>query len=192
MSALAAVLASVSATFDEIGATWALVGGLAVSCHVDPRFTRDVDVAVAVDDDAGAEAIVHAFVTRGYVLRAALEQRAVGRLATVRLVAPGPGAEIFVDLLLASSGIETEICARAMQTEALPGVLVPVARRADLIAMKVLSKSATRLQDTLDLRALLDGATDDDAADARAALRMITDRGFNRQRDLDAVLSSCL
>ena len=30
-------------------------GGLAVSCYVDPRFTRDVDIVV--DDDADAEAL---------------------------------------------------------------------------------------------------------------------------------------
>jgi len=33
----------------------ALVGGLAVSARTEPRFTRDLDVAVAVPDDAGAE-----------------------------------------------------------------------------------------------------------------------------------------
>jgi hypothetical protein len=35
---------------------FALVGGLAVSVHVEPRFTRDIDLAVAVAGDAKAEA----------------------------------------------------------------------------------------------------------------------------------------
>ncbi len=34
-----------------IGASWALVGGLAVSARAEPRTTRDIDVAVAVGDD---------------------------------------------------------------------------------------------------------------------------------------------
>ena len=37
------------------GASFALVGGLAVSVRAEPRLTRDADVAVSVDDDEEAE-----------------------------------------------------------------------------------------------------------------------------------------
>ena len=37
-----------------------LVGGLAVSARCEPRFTRDIDIAVALADDAQAEKLVRA------------------------------------------------------------------------------------------------------------------------------------
>jgi len=44
------------------GAHGCLVGGLAVSVRCDPRFTLDADVAVAVVNDAEAEACVRLLV----------------------------------------------------------------------------------------------------------------------------------
>lgn len=97
-----------------LGARFALVGGLAVSVRAEPRFTRDVDLVVAVSTDREAEAIVRALLGRGYRVLAQVEQEAVRRLATVRLQPPGPDRiGLVVDLLFASSGIEIEIVARA-------------------------------------------------------------------------------
>lgn len=45
---------------DRVGVRWALIGGLAVSVRAEPRFTRDVDVAVAIDSDVEAEAVAPA------------------------------------------------------------------------------------------------------------------------------------
>src|SRR5438876_4613178 len=39
----------------ESGAAYALVGGLAVSARTEPRFTKDLDLAVAAPTDAEAE-----------------------------------------------------------------------------------------------------------------------------------------
>lgn len=36
---------------------WALIGGWAAGLRAEPRFTRDVDLAIAVSDDAAAEAM---------------------------------------------------------------------------------------------------------------------------------------
>jgi hypothetical protein len=47
------------------GAAAALVGGIAVSIRTEPRFTRDVDLAVAVENDIEAEAVVAAVSERG-------------------------------------------------------------------------------------------------------------------------------
>ena len=41
------------------GVSGCLVGGLAVSVRCDPRFTRDVDLAIALQNDTQAEALVH-------------------------------------------------------------------------------------------------------------------------------------
>ena len=46
-------------------------------------------MAVVVTDDADAERLVHALSSAGYRVTTAIEQEAVGRLATVRLVGEG-------------------------------------------------------------------------------------------------------
>lgn len=48
---------------------------------------------------------------------------------------------MIVDLLFASSGIENEVVASADLLEVLPGLTVPVATTAHLIALKVLAYS---------------------------------------------------
>lgn len=114
MTRLLAALQGIAEILDELGQPWALIGGLAVSARVEPRFTRDIDVAVAVTDDAQAEQLVRKLSSRGFTILALLEQEAVRRLATVRLVPPGESAAgIVVDLLFASSGIEPELAAEA-------------------------------------------------------------------------------
>lgn len=150
MSRLAAVLSRLTADLAALRQPCALVGGLAVSARSEPRFTRDVDVAVAVSDDATAERLVHALAGRGYSVLASLEQEDVGRLATVRLGAP-PEDGVVVDLLFASSGIEPEIVAAAEALEVLPGVTVPVARAGHLVAQKVLAENPHRPQDRADI-----------------------------------------
>ncbi len=170
---------------ERLGLPWALVGGLAVSARAEPRTTRDVDIAIAVADDAGAERAVLALRQQGY--RDAgemLEHAATGRLATMRMVAPYPPEEAtVVDLMFASTGIEPEIVGGASAIEVLPGVTVNVASLPHLLAMKVL---AGRLQDTVDFVSLLRRASATDLVAARAALSLMTERGTNRQKDLDA------
>lgn len=137
MNAVARALAHAAGALDDAGVSWALIGGLAVSCHVDPRFTRDIDIAVAVADDEYAELLVQRLVADGYRAYTAVEQGAVGRLATVRLATTTRGEDdVVVDLMFASSGIEFAICRDAVRLQALPGVSVPVATRGHLIATK--------------------------------------------------------
>lgn len=187
MSRLEAVLRQAGALLDELGFRWALVGGLAVSARTEPRFTRDVDLAVALSDDDQAEDLVRQFRARGYELVAAVEQEAVGRFATARLLPEG-GADTgaVVDLLFASSGIESEIASEAEPLEILSGLTVPVAQTGHLLALKLLSRDdESRPQDTVDLRALLADASEADRALARRALLLVTQRGFHRNRDLE-------
>lgn len=187
MSRLAAVLSRLTADLAALRQPCALVGGLAVSARSEPRFTRDVDVAVAVPDDATAERLVHELAGRGYSVLASLEQEDVGRLATVRLGAP-PDEGIVVDLLFASSGIEPEIVAAAEALEVLPGVTVPVARTGHLVAQKVLAENPGRPQDRADILALLREASPEERMRARDAVELIGQRGFARGRDLPALL----
>ena len=66
MTAVHAVLRRVAAELSRTGCPFALVGGLAVSARTEPRFTRDVDLAVAVASDTEAEALIHRLRTAGY------------------------------------------------------------------------------------------------------------------------------
>ena len=108
-------------------------------CQSGTTFHRDVDIAVAAASDDAAESLVRRLLTRQYRLLASVEQDAVGRLATVRLgTTADPAANVVVDLLFASYGIEPEIAEGAEQIEILPGLVAPIARTAHLIAMKLL------------------------------------------------------
>jgi hypothetical protein len=88
VTALAEALRQAANLLTEHQRSWALVGALAVSARTEPRFTRDIDIAVAVADDRDAEALVRDFQANGYVPFSILEQEAVGRLATTRLTGP--------------------------------------------------------------------------------------------------------
>ncbi len=168
---------------------FALVGGLAVSARAEPRFTRDVDIAVAVADDPAAEAVVRSMLGTGYQLVASIEQDAVGRLASVRLVAHSEEGGAVVDLLFASSGVEPELVAAGEPLEILPGPIVPVARAGHLLALKLLARDDdTRPQDAGDIRALRAASDGRDLALAREAVDLISRRGFHRDRDLRAAL----
>lgn len=182
------------AELGALPAEWALVGGFAVSARSEPRFTRDVDVCVVVADDSGAERVVAALTAHGYRLHALVEQEAVGRLATVRMSArDNVGAGVVVDLLFASSGIEVEIVAAAESLEILPGLVVPVARAGHLVALKLLARDdESRPQDAADLVALRAVLTAQDRADADAAVRLVVDRGYHRDRDLVELLTEYL
>lgn len=187
MNLLEAALRDVAAALRTSGHDFALVGGLAVSARTEPRFTRDVDVAVAVADDPAAEALIFSLCDRGYRVAATVEQDATGRLATVRLILPGREVdEIVTDLLFASSGIEPELTEAATSVEVLPGLEVPVAPIGHLIALKVLAAAPNRPQDEGDLAALLRVATSSDIAQARTAVALIDERGFARGKDLIA------
>lgn len=164
---------------------FAVVGGLAVSARARPRFTQDIDLAVAVDSDTAAEILVRDLMRLGYRVLAQVEQTKTGRLSTVRLQrADLPDAPV-IDLLFASCGIEPEIVAAAEPLPLFRNVSAPVARIEHLLAMKMLSRDAhTRQQDDLDLAALLPVASPHELQAVEAALRLITERGFHRGRRL--------
>ncbi|WP_437638376.1 nucleotidyl transferase AbiEii/AbiGii toxin family protein [Sorangium sp. So ce854] len=190
MSALQGALGRVVADLEGLDRRIALVGGLAVSVRAEPRFTRDVDLAVLVTGDDDAEALSRELQARGYQVLAVVEQTAQGRLATVRLQTPSrPPRGVVIDLLFASSGVETEIVEAAELIEVFPDVTVPVVQTGHLLALKVLAREDRRRpQDLVDIRPLLPIARDTDIAMARSAVERIEQRGFARGRDLRRLL----
>jgi hypothetical protein len=171
--------------FAALHVRWALIGGLAVSARAEPRTTRDIDVAVAVGDDPAAEQVVLGLRQLGYADSGqALEHDVTGRLATMRMVAPaGPEADVVVDLMFASSGVEAEVVDAASPVELLPGLTVFVASTGHLLALKTL---AGRLQDAADFVALFRTASAADLDQARHALALMTERRTHRAKDLAA------
>lgn len=179
------MLGSAAADLDAVGAQWALIGGLAVGYRTAPRFTKDVDFVVAVASDAEAEGVVHRLRSRGYHPSQVLEQDYLGRMSTVRLVSTRGRSDVIVDLLFASSGIESEVVASADRIEVLPRVRIPVATTGHLIAMKAL---AGRGQDRVDLGNLIQVASVADLEQAREAASLIQRRGYSRDKDVVANL----
>lgn len=192
MSALQAALRDALMILEEVAgpAVCCLVGGLAVSARSEPRFTRDVDLAVAVDDDAGAEEIVHAFSARGWAIAAVVEHDHAARMSTARLQRPTPrgDAAVLVDLLFASSGIEREIVRSAQPIEILPDLSVRTATVGHLLVMKLLAVDKHRRQDAMDIGRLLVAATAADLDEARRGAELVLSRGFGRGRDLAKML----
>lgn len=180
------VLARMAGELDRDGQRWALLGGLAVSALVEPRFTRDIDLAIGVAGDSEAESLVHRLQAKGYRIAMVLDQSAAKRLATVRVIPPDePPEGVVVDLLFASSGLEIEICRDAIWIEVFEGLVVPVCPPEYLLALKLLARDDIRRpQDLVDIRSLLGHLDFDGQARARQLLELITARGFNRGRDL--------
>lgn len=161
------------------GIEFSLVGGLAVSLRARIRFTRDIDLAVALGSDADVERLVRDLQAAGYRVKALVEQDAVSRIATVRLIAP---AGVVVDLLVASSGIEAELVMRAGIVPWNESLSLRVARNEELLALKVLSMSAERPQDRADALAIRVVGVDEETV--LDNLRLIEARGFHRNQDL--------
>jgi hypothetical protein len=179
----------IASELTRLGTSFAVVGGFGVSLRAEVRFTRDVDVAVRIRDDQEVERLVAELRTSGYEIIALVEHDDAKRLATVRLRDP---SGVTVDLLTASSGIEAEIVARATPIT-IEGIgPVPVAQAEELLAMKVLSMDARRLQDRIDAVRLLEVNPDLDLERVRDDLRLIEIRGYGRRQDLKAKLDQVL
>lgn len=181
-------LAGVAGHLGRLGTRFALVGGIATSIRGEVRFTRDIDIAIAVADDSELDALVLELRDVGYDVVALAEQNDVGRTATVGLMSP---EELLVNLLAATCGIEAEIVDRAGAVE-FGGERIPVASVEELMAMKILSMTDRRLQDRIDAGNLMAMNPAMDMARVRASLELITERGYAREQDLLAKLDDFL
>jgi Nucleotidyl transferase AbiEii toxin, Type IV TA system len=175
---------------DRAEKRFALVGGLAVSVRAEVRFTRDVDLAVTVEDDREAEALVLSLGARGCRPIASVEHDTRKRLATVRLLSPRGGVKL--GLLFASSGLEHEIVEGASALDLGAAGVVRVAEPEELLATKVLSMSERRLQDRIDAQRLIACNPTLDMNRVRENLRTIIERGYDRDEDLEAKLASLI
>lgn len=193
LNRLHAALGHVCVSLADADVDWALIGGLAVAARAEPRFTRDIDIVVAVNDDADAEQKISLLSQSGYEIDTIIEQTNAGRMSTARMRLVHPDySGVLLDLLFASSGIESEIAQAAEIVEMVPGIHVPLAQTGHLLALKVLSQSDTRPQDAIDIKMLLGIASSLDLDLARNSIALIVERGFHRDRDLASILEGWL
>ena len=184
MSLLEAALFRLGHDLDALGNPWALVGALAVAAHAEARATLDVDVAVAVEGPADAAALVNHLRRRGYIWQADF-----GSAMTSLAVPEGPPTGLRLDLLFSLAGIEDQVARSAERISVLPGLVLPVARRGDLIALKLLAAGEpSREHDWRDLRALLAGATEADLRHAHESIALLIARGAASPGRLEAEL----
>lgn len=174
----------------DLGAPWAVVGGLAVCARAEPRPTADIDIAVVVPDDARAQAYVDELLHAGYRWRESILHDQTGRLATVRLSSTAVAEDVAVDLFFASSGVESEVVGAAEPLEIPPGLAVPVARIGHQIAVKLCWRANAKRD--RDLRVLIERMDAGDLADAHHLIALITERGYHHGRDLSGALDSWL
>lgn len=169
-----AALARIAGDLDAQGRPWALVGALAVAARAEARATLDVDVAVDVDTPAEARAVVDALRERGYRW-----ERDLGHSMTT-LTVPGEGeTRLRLDLLFSLAGIEDVVARGAERLAVLPGLVLPVARLGDLIALKLLAAGEPgREHDWRDLRALCEAASDVDLDRTRSSVSLLVARGI--------------
>ena len=194
---LTPVLQSAAATLRAAETRFALVGGLAVGIRTEPRFTRDIDFAVAVADDVAAERIARYLLTSGYPTASMMTNQRTGRLATLRFLPPLPaGVEPedrpYVDLLFTTSGIEREVVEDAEAYIVERGFVLPVATIPPLMAMKLRAASDRRKQDYLDLDHLVTRATDAELRRVRVLLRLMLERDPGIEVDLHARFDALL
>lgn len=193
MISLPELLTRAVADLEDSGVQFAVVGGLAVGVYAEPRFTKDVDLAISSMSDADAEQLTASMFRRGYQLVSQLENKPDRRLRAVRLKLRSDDNCPLVDLLFDASGIESEAVEHAEVTEVFPGVVAPVARPAELIAMKMLaSDNKLRHFDHRDMAVLIEVADQETVNIVRQRLDLITDRGLNRGRDLNAEFDELL
>jgi hypothetical protein len=142
----------VTRELDAAGVAHALVGGFAVSLHVRPRTTDDIDILIA---ESSLEPAKSAIAASGYEARIPPFPVAGGRLRIQRLLKTVGDEIVLIDALLAREPEHTGMLERRVRLESGNGRLWVVARE-DLRALKQLRGSP---QDLADLAALDEGGS---------------------------------
>ncbi len=135
MTSVESALRRAVADLNGLKARWALIGGLAVSARTIPRFTKDLDFAVAVADDGEAEGMVHRLQSRDYAPVEVLEQDYVKRLSGVRM-AHGGSDVVTVPVATTPHLIALKVLAGRSQDLTDLGYLIPSASPAELDAAR--------------------------------------------------------
>ncbi len=137
----------------RLGIHFCVAGGWAVGMWATPRATEDIDLLAVLDP--GARELVSAALARDMRLVQSHDDTfSTGNLSLWRNIVFLEGGEepVVLDFLLADSPVLQKMVERCVRVN-FRGTLLPVISLEDLILLKALS---SRLQDRLDLEALVD------------------------------------
>lgn len=141
-----------------------IFGGQAVLVHGRTRFTKDVDITVAVDDD-GLQGFLEKAHTAGFVARISDAIEFARERRVLLLTHASTGIE--VDVVLSGTTLETEALLRATPHD-FAGTALNVISVADLVIFKIV---AGRPEDLEDARSVIERNPEIEAARIRSWLR---------------------
>jgi hypothetical protein len=152
--AVLAALRSAWTALQSLNVPIALLGGLAMGAWKRPRFTKDVDLLIAIGEPRAREAL-HVLTAAGFRCD---RPRPVNRVAEnpfiqLRYDPPGAMLDVQLDLLLSTTPFhEQALARRTMLAESELGFEVAVVSCEDLIVLKLI---AGRILDRVDVSELL-------------------------------------
>lgn len=138
---------SIVKSLDMAGIPYAVVGGLAMAFHDQPRFTRDIDLLVVSDDISRVSKALEAV---GYLAASDPWTFTNSGLTLHRYIKTQGEDHLIVDILVGDQPRHRQIVAAASEQPWSQGV-VRLARKEDLIWMKQQRGSD---QDNVDIRRL--------------------------------------
>jgi hypothetical protein len=127
---------------------YALIGGVAIAFHAEPRFTRDIDILLMKSDLAKVTAILE---TEGYFSSSAPWTFKDSGLTLHRFFKAEDDQQMLVDILIAGDEKHEQIIKNAKETESKGTGTVRVATIEDLIWLKQMRNSK---QDQADIERL--------------------------------------
>jgi predicted nucleotidyltransferase len=131
----------------ELGVPYAIIGGMAVQCWGEPRFTQDVDLTVIAPPEGSAQLIQQIV---GHFSARISDAAAFARRNRVILVRASNGCP--VDISLGVPGYEEHVMLRAVEYDLEPGKRIRICSAEDLIIHKAV---AGRPQDIRDIEGIL-------------------------------------
>lgn len=132
---------------NKLGARYAVVGGVAMAFHANPRFTHDVDILLHPDDLRLAKM---AFERLNYRESAEPWTFSNANLTLHRFLKVKNGDEMIFDILVANDPEYQEMISNAVDTASNAGT-VRVASKPDLISLK---QARSSKQDEVDIQEL--------------------------------------
>jgi hypothetical protein len=127
---------------------YALIGGVAVAFHTEPRFTRDIDILIRQNDLEGVSKILK---DEGYFQSASPWTFRDSKTTLFRFLKVRNTDQMIIDIMVAGDDRHERIITDALQAEAEGKRIVKVANKADLIWLK---KQRNSKQDQADIARL--------------------------------------
>ena len=119
--------------FQAEGIAYALVGGVAIAFHVEPRFTRDIDLLIREVD---LERVTEVLKREGYFKSSSPWVLGDSNLTLHRFLRAEGSVGMVVDVLVAGDHRHEQIIENALEAESGKVGVVKVADKADLIWLK--------------------------------------------------------